>query len=282
MENPYSLTVGAAESLVVNPFGDFQLIRPFIVTREAPGEARDGINGFIVQLIERTARVIAHRDGGDEELTTEGKISSFTSGKVRNAVGNYYELFIVEKGEVLDRDQFQGGQVLSYPIENPDDKIKTSGTITIKGTSVFVRSNPAKIAQAKAAMARSEAAGATRSSTRFRALGEAWDTFDGEPANGLPYLGSKISGVLELANSNRLVRTCTVTWSRDGKTTLEEITEPRSARVYKRSAAGGAIRGRSASKSYRKRGTGTARRRSSRRARVPRYRTVGRGSGTSR
>ena len=303
MANPYRLDVGAADSIEVNPWGDFQLIRPFVLTRLAEGEPDRGrIDGFIVQHIKRTAIVQVHSDP-PRTLTSSEDISGFTSRKVENAVGEYYEMFIVEDGDILDQDQFQGGAVLHYVGDVADDKPPTSGVIEITGTSVFVRSNPDKIAEAKAAMERSERAGATRNALRFNALGQTWSTFDGTPANGLPYYVEKeVSGILGLAKSNKLVRTCKVKWTRDGKTTLTERTNLRpkkfdinessadpvveeeapAARPAKKAKhpagmSGGSTRVRTASTSRRKRGTGTARRHSSRRARAPRYRTARRG-----
>jgi len=280
MEKPYTLAIGPADTAEVGEWGQFTLIRPFVVERIAEGEAREGINGFIVQLIERRAAVTVHDAKGKRYLKTSEEISTFTSGNVQNASDSYYELFVVENGVVLDRDQFQGGAVLRYVGIYADDNPPTSGEITIVGTSFFVRSNPAKVAEVKTAMERAEAAGATRSATKFRALGEKWDTFLGKPANGLPFLKESVSDILELAASNVLKRTCTVKWDNKGKTRLEEISVPPSARVYK--AIGGSSRGRTASKSYRTRGTGRAKSRSSRRARVRRYRTARRGSGMSR
>lgn len=277
MEKPYKLTVGLADTASVEDWGQFTLIRPFVVERVAEGEAREGINGFIVQLIERKTKVTVYRKK-PSVYKTSNEISTFTSGNVTGASDSYYEIFVVENGTVLDRDQFQSGQILRYVAGGPDSDPPTSGEIVVKGTSVFVRSNPAKVAEVKAAMERAEAAGATRSSTRFKALGEKWDTFIGTPANGLPYLEGTVSDVLTLAASNVLTRVCVVKWDRRGKTTLTETTDPPSAVVQ----VGGSTRGRTASTSYRKRGTGRARRHSSRRARVQRYRTVRRGSGTSR
>jgi hypothetical protein len=270
--------MGPVETADVDNWGQFTLIRPFVLERTAAGEAREGINGFIVQLIERETNVTVHEDK-PRFLKTSEDISTFTGGNIQNASDSYYELFVVENGVVLDRDQFQSGPVLRYVGIYANDDPPTSGSITIAGTSVFVRSNPVKVAEVKTAMERAEAAGATRASTRFRALGEKWDTFAGTPANGLPYLDETVADLLALAASNVLKRRCTVKWTRDGKTALEEITDPKSVLVRRRT--GGSIRGRTASKSSRTRGTGRAKSRSSRRARVRRYRTARRGLGTS-
>lgn len=258
MAKPYTLTVGPAETAAANPWGDFQLIRPFVL--KGPKTS-----GFIVQLIERTATVIVHR-AKPEELTTSEKISSFTSRNVQNAVGSYYEIFMVKDGKVLDRDQFQGGQILEYPRGSPDDRTKTEGTIRIIGTSVFI---PGDIAGVEAASEASERV-ATRSMTRVNLLGQTWDTFADTPANGLPFLSGAVALPLkDLARSNTLVRTCTVSWGVDGQTTLTETTVPKSTPVKVVSATGGrrrSTRGRPASKSLRTRRTGRARRRSRRQA----------------
>lgn len=265
MEKPYRLTVGPPETAAVGNWGEFTLIRPFVVEGGAA-------NGFIVQHIEREAAVIVHQASGTRTLKTSAEISDFTSGNVQNASGEYYELFVVENGNVLDRDQFQGGAALRYVSGFADDDPPTSGKITIRGKSVFVPSTPDKVTEVKIAMGRAEAAGATRLSTRFSALGETWSTFVGTPANGLPFLETATVDLFALAASNTLNRLCIVKWDRTGKTTLEETSDPVSPPIRRRS--GGSIHGRTASRSTRRRRTGRARRRSSHRARAQRYRTV--------
>lgn len=274
MEKPYTLTAGPKETAEVAPRGQFTLIRPFVLRGPKT-------NGFIIQLIERQTTVAVHRAGGIQILRSSNEVSSFTSGNVLNASDNYYEIFLVENGRVLDRDQFQGGQVLRYVATGPDSDPPTSGEIIIRGTSVFV---PAGIEDMKRAMGAAEGV-ATRSMTRVKALGWSWDAFSGTPANGLPYLpGDAALSLDKLSASNTLVRVCRVKWTADGHTALSESTDPPSPKVYV--TTGGrrrkSSRGRTASKSYRTRGTGRAKSRSSRRARVRRYRTVRRGSGMSR
>jgi hypothetical protein len=271
---PYTLTMGPPETANVGRWGEFTLIRPFVVGGE---EA----NGFIVQRIERTATVTVHDDG--RVLKTSGEISSFTGGNVANTVDTYYELFVVENGEALDRDQFQSGAVLHYDEAGfADDDPPTSGTLKIVGTSVFVSAPAADIARAKDAMERAESAGATRASTRVKALGVDWDAFKETPANGLLY-AKNAATALGLGESNQLKRTCAITWGEDGKSRLVETTVPASDEVNVAAAGGNrSTPGRSASKSSRKRRTGRARRRSSRQARGQRYRTARHGSGMSR
>lgn len=286
MAKPYRLSVGPPETLEVRRWGDFQLIRPFVIERIAKGEPDRGLNGFIVQRIVRTATVTVH-EAKPRTLTTSDQIAEFTNQQIQNAVGNYYEMFAVNNGEIVDRDQFQGGGILRYVKEGreyvADDEPPTSGTITIVGTSVFVRSNPAKVGEAGRAMERAESGPATRLSTQFAALGKTWSTFTATAANGLPFLNAEEEEQLfgDLANSNVLVRTCEVVWTRDGRTTLVERTVPRSPDV-RFPLAGGVIPGRFASRSSRRRRTGRTMRRSSHRVRGQRYRTARHGSGTSR
>lgn len=238
--------MGRAELSDIAPFGQFTLIRPFVV------QGSPTPNGFIVQKIDRTAEVTVHYPGGDKTIKTTKDISSFTSGNVGHAADNYYELFVVQNGKVLDSDQFQSGQILEYVPGGPDDRVKTSGTITITGTSVFIPATKAEVDDAAAKIDQAEKV-STRSQTKFAALGETWDTFKGEAANGLPFLRTPTQDLFAKSKSNTLVHKTVVTWTRDGRNS-----------VVRDSAAGGrrrrTIRARAASRSYRKRRTGTTRR----------------------
>lgn len=255
MAKTHTLRAGPVETATVAPWGDFQLIRPFVL-RGPPTD------GFIIQQINRKIDVLVDNAAKDR-LTTTAQISSFTSRNVENAADSYYELFIVEGGVVLDRDQFQGGQVLRYVATGADDRIKTSGTIEITGTSVFV---PGDISEAKAAMHATERV-ATRRATRFTALGHTWDAFIGGPANGLPFLTIDAKLPLEkMAVSNVLIRKCTITWTVDGRTVMNEVTNPMSPFPTVRTGGRRSTRVRTASRLSRKRRTGRATRRSRRRA----------------
>jgi hypothetical protein len=274
MTKPYRLSVGPPAAKEVGSWGDFQLIRPFAIERIAEGEPDRGLNGFIVQRIERTATVTVH-SAPPRTLTTSDQIADFTNQQIQNAVGTYYELFAVNNGKILDRDQFQGGGILRYVKEGGEyvgeTDPNTSGTIKIVGRSVFVRSNRVKVDEAEEAMARAESGPATRLSTELSVLGKTWSTFTATAANGLPFLeaGEEEQLFGALAASNVLTRTCIVTWGIDGQTTLTETTVPKSAPVKEVSATGGrrrSTRGRPASKLLRTRRTGRARRRSRRRA----------------
>ncbi len=245
----YTLSLGKPETKKTAPYGQFTLIRPFVLTGPA------GANGFIVQRIDRTINVTVHKKQ-PETLTTTHEVSSFTSGNVENAADSYYELFVVRDGDILDRDQFQSGQVLRYVATGPDNNPPTSGTITITGTSVFHPASREAVDKAVEKMEKAEGV-STRSGTKFRVLEETWDTFQGTPANGLPFLTIRpdAKDLLAGAASNRLIHKTTVTWTQDGKkSTMTDTT-----------AMGGrrkTIRARAASKSYRKRRIGKATRRS--------------------
>jgi hypothetical protein len=277
MTKPYRLSVGPPDALEVRSWGDFQLIRPFVIERIVPGEPEGGLNGFIVQRIERTATVTVH-SAPPRTLTTSDQIADFTNQQIQNAVGTYYEMFAVNNGKILDRDQFQGGGILRYVKEGGEyvgeTNPNTSGTIKIVGKSVFVRSSSDSVRKAEKAMARAESGPATRLSTQLSVLGKTWSTFTATAANGLPFLeaGEEEQLFGALAASNVLTRTCTVTWGgEEGKTTLREITDPESEPVTGSTRPiskkkGGSTRGRPASKLLRTRRTGRARRRSRRRA----------------
>jgi len=249
----YTLSLGNPDTKKTAPYGQFTLIRPFVLT------GPDRPNGFIVQLIERSINVTVHVKT-PKTLTTSKEVSSFTSGNVENAADSYYELFVVQDGQILDRDQFQSGQVLQYVPGGPDNNPPTSGTITIKGTSVFHPATPAEVAIAAAKINKADTV-STQSQTKFTALGETWDTFQGTPANGLPYLKQPTKDLFAGAKSNRLIHTTTVTWTKDGK---------KNSVIADTTAVGGrrrrTIRARAASKSYRKRRIGRATRRSQGRA----------------
>ena len=246
----YTLSLGKPETKKTAPYGQFTLIRPFVLT--GPADA----NGFIVQRIDRTINVTVHKKQ-PKTLTTTEEVSSFTSGNVKNAADSYYELFVVKDGDILDRDQFQSGQVLRYVPGGPDDNPPTSGTITITGTSVFHLATPEVVAKAAEKIDQAEKV-STRRQTEFEALGETWNTFQGTPANGLPYLKKpKIEGkdLLAGAASNRLIHKTTVTWKNDNNpSTMTDTTSVGGRRKT--------IRARAASKSYRKRRIGKATRRS--------------------
>ncbi len=247
----YTLSLGKPEKKETAPYGQFTLIRPFVLT------GPDRPNGFIVQRIDRTINVTVHKKQ-PKTLTTTEEVSSFTDRKVENAADSYYELFVVKDGVILDRDQFQSGQVLRYVPTGPDDNPRTSGTITITGTSVFHRAPPEVVAKAAEKIDQAEKV-STRRQTEFEALGETWNTFQGTPANGLPYLKKpKIEGkdLLAGAASNRLIHKTTVTWTQNGKKN-STMTDTTSVGGRRRT-----IRARAASKSYRKRRIGKATRRS--------------------
>lgn len=244
----YTLSLGKPDIVETAPYGQFTLIRPFLIN----GPPRP--NGFIVQLIERKINVTVHTPS-PRVLTTTQAVSSFTSGNVGNAADSYYELFVVKDGEILDRDQFQSGQVLRYVATGPDDNPPTSGSIMIVGTSVFHPAPPDVVAAAAAKIEQAENV-STRSQTKFQALGKTWDTFQGTPANGLPYLNEAGQALLTGAASNRLVHTTIVTWTKDGENSVIKDIATVGGRRRR------TIRARAASKSYRKRRIGKATRRS--------------------
>lgn len=251
---------------VTDNWGDFQLRKSYKVTTDTGNPI--GVFGYIVQSIDKRTTVTV----GDQPtpLTTSAEISKFTSQQVNNASDSYFELFPIlngiscegdpdlDRGNCVD-DQFQNGAILQYEkvvqkrrgkeplIEYyADDEPPTSGTITMKGISVFVPTSEA-VARSLYAQIQSGTGGVWKASE----TDPEWDLSPATPANGLPFRKS-----FQMPAGPKVVHSVLVKWdaSTGGTTTVTSTVEQQAGRRR-------LTRGRAASKSYRKQRTGTSTRR---------------------
>jgi hypothetical protein len=241
--------------LIVDPpetdnWGDFQLRKTFRVTKN---NETTGVFGYVVQKIEKTTRV----DVEGKTLTRTTEIQEFTSSQVLYATHNYYEVFPIlngnpcdgepqeDRGNCID-DQFQNGPLLRYlprktrrgVIYEADDEPPTEGSIRMVGTNVFIPTDEAT--------ARSIYTAIQTGQTSIRLQDTEWTLSPETPANGLPYRDE-----FTLPKGPKTIHNVTVTWNNQGNTQI----------TSKLIQLAGSIRGRAASKSYRKRRTGRATRR---------------------
>lgn len=243
--------------LLVDPpetdnWGDFQLRKTYRVSKN---NQTAGVFGYVVQKIEKQTSVTVE----GKTLTRSTEIQEFTTGQVLHATHNYYEVFPIIQGIPCDGqpkadrrncvdDQFQNGAMLRYVprktrkgvVYDADDEPPTQGTITMVGTNVFFPTDEATARNIYSGIQ-------TPKSQSINIDGTEWSLSTETPANGLPYRDE-----FELPAGAKMIHTVKVSWDIQGNTQVDSSV----------SQVGGSSRGRAASKSYRKRRTGRATRRS--------------------
>lgn len=248
---------------VPSTWGEFEVRKTYQVANPDGSPA----NGYIIQQVVKRTSVTMN----GTTYTTSTDISTLTSGNVLNASDTYYELFPILNGTTCrgpgrkDRancidDQFQNGGIGRYTFESDtpggektwalDDDPPTSGTIQMVGRNVFVPTTPAD----------ADALYATIQANRGGTLtlnGVVWNLSPRTPANGLPFTASFPLFSSLIRGKPIAVHTVTVTWTPDGRTNVTSVQSMSVGGKRRRT-----IRGRVASRSYRKRRTGTSRRRS--------------------
>ena len=154
----------------VGECGDFRSTVDFKVSDRNGNTS--GVNGIIVQLIQKSTNVDVYDDEGGgktETLRTSEEISEYTENNVNNMNDNYLEYFEVENGESVAGDQFGNGPVCEYDQSEPiidDEQDMSHGIINQKGYAVFI---PSPVSE--------------QVKTRLK-----WNSDPNTPANGLPML----------------------------------------------------------------------------------------------
>ena len=95
--------------------GDFRSTIDFTIS-DINGKT-DGINGIIVQYIQKSCKVDIYDSDGKgfiETLNTSDEIYNYTSGNVPYMNYNYLEYFNVINGNSVDGDQFGNGPICEY------------------------------------------------------------------------------------------------------------------------------------------------------------------------
>lgn len=124
--------------------GDFRSTIDFTIS-DINGKT-DGINGIIVQYIQKSCKVDIYDSDGKgfiETLNTSDEIYNYTSGNVPYMNYNYLEYFNVINGNSVDGDQFGNGPICEYddndnePIID-DEEDMSEGEIVQNGFAIFI------------------------------------------------------------------------------------------------------------------------------------------------
>jgi hypothetical protein len=250
-------------------WGEFEVRKTYLVKNEDG----TGANGYIIQKVAKTTRAET-RDGKTYTSTTD--ISDLTRGNVLNASDTYYEIFPIINGTTCrnfppaaDRsncidDQFQNGGITRYTFESDeegapktwgvDDDPATSGSVDMVGTNVFV---PLSKEEAESLYDKIEA----NKGGSVVYNGITWNLSKRTPANGLPFTASFPLFSSLMKGKRVVIHRVNVSWDFTGRTNVTSGVEEKTGGRRRRT-----IRARAASRSYRKRRTGKATRRSQGRA----------------
>jgi len=196
-------------------WGDYVVHKEFVVENTKKNRNKTvGVNGFIVQVIEKHTK--AYALCGDGYIKEIKNIDEFTSNQVKFMNDSYIELFPIIDGECEYGDNFQNGGVLQYEKYRgkfyPNNNPPTIGKIEQSGLCFFIPVDNKDFVKPVLKKIKS----VKNKNLPLNILGMDWNFLNNTPANGLPfreYNMYDINNLLIYKNSNYIQHNVLAEWN---------------------------------------------------------------------